>query len=301
LRMYSEFKINLPLLCAIFFLLGHCTYTAFAEEAELQNSPEQALTNDETENHDSTKERARHYRIGVSGGVTFAGYTEGTDTQINRYMIAPTVILDSNIEKNRFLHHINLLFFMGKAHPARKVRHLFPEEGYMSYRAAMEYALDYRLWSLGGNPAFPGWLGGTFRADFYFFTDYINILRLSMLFSLGVHVTQKWIINPRHSLSVSLGIPLLTYAIRSPYSGLDDRLIAIVVEDAIWKILGMGNFASVHNYLAIFGDIKYHFKLTPLLSFYSGLGLEFSHINIPKGRGRRDAASRLNAGLVFTF
>jgi len=291
------------LLCAIFFIRGIFVQTASAEEPELQISSEQVLTNEESENKDSTQEKARHYRIGISGGVTFTGYTEGTDTQINRYLNAPTIILDVNIDKKNFLHHINFLFFMGQAHPARKVRDNFPEEGYMSFRAAIEYALDYRLWYLGGNQAFPGWLGGTFRTDFYLFIDnsvYIDP-RISLLFSLGAHVTQKWIINQRHSLNVSLGIPLLTYAIRSPYSGIDDRLIAIVAEDALWKILGMGSFASVHNYWAIFGDIKYHFKIIPLLSLYAGLGLEFSHINIPKGRGRRDAATRLNAGLAFTF
>jgi len=184
------------------------------------------------------------------------------------------------------------------------MRDIFPEQGYLSLRAAIEYALDYRLWYLGGNQAFPGWLGGTFRTDFYlFFNDNAVFIypRLSMLFSLGAHVTQKWIINPKNSLSLSLGIPLLIYAIRSPYSGIDDRLIAIVAEGALWKILGMGSFASVHNYWAIFSDLKYHFKLIPLLSLYAGLGLEFSHINIPKGRGRGDAATRLNAGLAFTF
>ena len=291
------------LLCTIFFICGIFAQTASAEESELQISSDQVLTNEESEDKDSTQEKVRHYRIGISGGVTFAGYTEGTDTQINRYLNAPTIMLDANIDKKRFLHHINFLFFMGEAHPARKVRDNFPEEGYLSFRAAIEYALDYRLWYLGGNQAFPGWLGGTFRTDFYLFLDNAARInpRISMLFSLGAHVTQKWIISPKHSLSLSLGIPLLTYAIRSPYSVLDDHLLAIVVEDALWKILGIGSFAGVHNYWAIFSDFKYHFKIIPLLSLYAGLGLEFSHIDIPKGRGRRDAATRLNAGLAFTF
>ena len=251
----------------------------------------------------SAEEKERPYRIGASGGVTFTGYTEGTDSQINRYLNAPTIILDGNIEKRSFLHHFNILFLMGEAHPAREVREFFPAEGYLSFRAAIEYALGYRLWTLWDNPAFPGWLGGTYRTDFYFFVDtaYIIAPRISMLFSLGAHLTQKWIINPRNSLSLSLGIPLLTYAVRSPYVGADDRLMALLVEDALWKILGLGSFASIHNYWAIFSDLKYHFKLNPLISFYSGLGLEFSHINVPRGRGRRDTATRLNAGLAFTF
>ena len=60
-----------------------------------------------------------------------------------------------------------------------------------------------------------------------------------------------------------------------------------------------GKFASVHNYWAMFGDLKYHYQLTRALSLNAGMGFELSRINIPLPR--IDATFRLNAGVSFTF
>jgi len=61
----------------------------------------------------------------------------------------------------------------------------------------------------------------------------------------------------------------------------------------------MGEIISLHNYWAIFGDLKYQHKINMLISLYSGLGFEFSRINFP--RPMTDAILRINSGIVFTF
>jgi hypothetical protein len=56
---------------------------------------------------------------------------------------------------------------------------------------------------------------------------------------------------------------------------------------------------SIHNYRAVFGDLKYNQQINGLLSFYLGLGFELSHITFPQSR--KDASFCLNAGIAFSF
>ena len=244
------------------------------------------------------------FRIGAGIGITFAGYTEETDSQINRYLNALTYSLNGQIKKGSFLHSFNVLFFMGEAHVWRDIRQFHEDYRYMTFRGFGEYALGYRLWSVRGLDTFPGWLGGNLRADFHYFYDTshnMDIPRMTALFSLGVHATQKWLIDSRQTLSLAAGIPLLTYAVRPPFAGADERWQKYAAENNLRRLLRLGKFAGIHNYWAIHGNLNYHYVFTPLISLYSALGFEFSHINIPKGRPRRDAVFTLGAGFTFTF
>ena len=164
---------------------------------------------------------------------------------------------------------------------------------YSAVRAYAGYALDYRFW---GNDVFPGYLGGAFRADAYM--QFANYPSITALLSLGLHASQKWIINKENSFIFSLGLPVFGYTVRPAYAGADAALIKYSEESPI-RIITLGNIVSLHNYWALFGDLKYHHKVNPLLSLYSGLGLELSRINIP--RPRIDAIFRLNAGIAFIF
>jgi hypothetical protein len=167
----------------------------------------------------------------------------------------------------------------------------YPE--YLSIRGYLEYALDYRLW---GNGTFPGYLGGAFRADTYMqFAYYPSI---TGLVSLGLHATQKWIINSENNLALSVSFPIAGYAVRPPYAGTDAALMKYADEEPI-KIITLGEFISLHNYWAVFTDVKYHHKVNSLLSLYSGMGFELSRINFP--RPRMDAIFRFNTGIAFTF
>ncbi|MDR1587245.1 MAG: hypothetical protein LBS57_07310, partial [Treponema sp.] len=99
---------------------------------------------------------------------------------------------------------------------------------YLAIRGYLEYALDYRLW---GNQTFPGFLGGAFRADTYLqFAHYPSV---TVLASLDIHATQKWIINRENVLTFSAGFPVFGYAVRPSYAGADGALIKYSSEDPL--------------------------------------------------------------------
>jgi hypothetical protein len=248
------------------------------------------------------------FRIGASLGYSFSGYREETYAPVNRYLNNLTFIIDGNIEKGNFFHSLNTGFFMGNAEMDGGEKAILrqdydPQKGeayylaniqqYLYIRGYLEYALDYRLW---GTNVFPGFLGGSFRADAYIqFAHYPSI---TGLFSLDLHASQKWIINPENKLSLSIGVPLFGYAVRPAYAGADYALIQYSAQEPL-KVITLGEIVSLHNYWAVFGDLKCHHKINSLLSLYSGLGFELSRINFP--RPRTDAIFRLNSGIAFTF
>jgi hypothetical protein len=255
---------------------------------------------------DSEKEKP--FRIGASLGYSFSGYREETYAPVNRHLNALTFIIDGNIEKGNFFHSLNMGFFMGNSEmktPATAVlsQDYDPQKGeayywaylpqYLAIRAYLEYALDYRLW---GNNTFPGYLGGAFRADAYMqFAHYPSITGLA---SLDLHGTQKWLVNAENNLVLSMGFPIFGYAIRPAYAGADGALLKYAEEDPL-RVITLGEIISLHNYWAVFGDLKYHHKVNSLISLYSGLGFELSRVNFP--RPRIDAIFRLNAGIAFVF
>ena len=237
------------------------------------------------------------FRIGVGIGSSYGGYRDETDSEINRYYNNRlTYLINGNIEKRYLLHTFDIGFFMGENTVASKFEDKYSPPRYFSYRANIKYALDHRLW---GCNRFPGYLGGAFRTDFYFVTQTLEIAKYAMILSLGVHATQKWYMHRRHSLVATAGLPLLGYAARSPYPGVDHIQEKHMVDGKPLKILTEGTFAGVHNYWAMFGDLKYHFQATKWLSLHAGMGVELSRINVPLPR--IDAMFRINAGLSFTF
>ena len=253
-------------------------------------------------------EKLQPYRIAFSLGYSFTGYREESYSLVNMYLNALTYNLYGNIEKGSFFHSLNIGFYMGNSEmktPPTAVLSMdydplvgeayyfahFPQ--YLAIRGNLEYALDYRLW---GNDVFPGYLGGAFRTDAYMqFAYYPSI---TGAFSLGLHATQKWIINPQSRFVLSMGIPVFGYALRPAFAGADGALLQYTEENPI-KIITLGEIVSFHNYWSIFGDLKYHHAVNKLLSLYSGLGFELSRFNFH--RPRIDAIFRLNSGISFTF
>jgi hypothetical protein len=164
---------------------------------------------------------------------------------------------------------------------------------FLAIRGYLEYSLDYRLW---GNQTFPGFLGGAVRADTYLqFAHYPSI---TVLASLGIHGIQKWIINDENVLTLSAGLPIFGYAVRPAYAGADEALIKYSSESPM-KIITLGRVVSLHNYWALFGDLKYQHKVNALINLYTGLGFEVSRINFY--RPRIDALLRLSSGIAFSF
>ena len=242
--------------------------------------------------------------LGLGLGATFSGFREETDTPINRYVNALTYSIMGSIEKNSFLHTFNLMFYMGDANVAREYREFHNTYDYRFFRGKIDYALDYSLWNIMNDERFPGYLGGAFFTDVSYFFDtsgYMDSPKFNALISLAVHATQRWIINSQNSLTLSAAIPLFTYAVRPAFAGVDELWSKYASEAAYFKIFGLGKFGSIHNYWALYSNIMYSYQLNSLISFNGGLGLEISHINIPKDRPRRDAVLRLNAGIAFTF
>ena len=249
-----------------------------------------------------------NYRIGVSVGYSFSGYREETYSDINRYLNSLTFLIDGNIEKQKFFHSFNIGFLMGNAESETinepcLIEEFNPLTGqsyysenlteYQHMRGYLEYALDYRLW---GNETFPGFLGGAFRSDLYM--QFANYPSITGIVSLGAHASQKWIINRKNNLCFALGVPLFGYAVRPAYAGADHALIKYSSEDPL-KVVTLGQVVSLHNYFAMFGNLKYFYEINSWFSLYSGLGFELSRIKSP--RTRMDSRFTINLGLSTTF
>jgi len=247
----------------------------------------------------AAQENETSFLLGAGFGYAFSGYREETDAPLNRYLHTFSFAVNGNAEKGDFLHSLNIGFFRGKnealvAYPLDQ-SDLEPDwmDQFFEYyrmedtytRLYFEYALDYRLW---GPPKFPGFLGGALRVDSYIIEKLNNFqyLNLTLISSLGLHASQKWIINAENALVLSAGIPLFGFALRPHYLG-----------TFAWPL--EVNIVSVHNYWALFGDLKYIHRINSLLSFYSDIGFELSMVNFPKPR--RDAILRIIVGIVFAF
>jgi hypothetical protein len=244
-------------------------------------------------------EAGRFFRIGAGVGCSFTGYRDEIESHVNRYLNALTFLLDGNIEKGNFFHTFNINFFMGDARMAAP--HIgYVQRNYIYAKGYIEYALDHRLW---GNETFPGYLGGAFRTVVYYSgVDTGESLSPPVgagLFSLDLHFSQKWIINPKNLLVLSAGYPIFGYGIRPPYAGMDDLWAKYLYDGTYLKILTLGNFTSFHNYWELFGDLKYQYSFSKLVSAYSGLYFQLSRINFP--HPRHDVILRLNAGVAFIF
>jgi len=239
------------------------------------------------------------FLLGTGLGYAFSGYREETDAPLNRFLHTFSFAVNGNAEKGDFLHSLNIGFFRGKneaveAYPLDQSE-LEPDwlDQFFEYyrmedtytRLYFEYALDYRLW---GTPRFPGSLGGAFRVDSYIIEKLNNFqyLNLTIIGSLGLHASQKWIINAENTLVLSAGLPLFGFALRPQYLGA-----------FAWPL--EANIVSVHNYWALFGDLKYIHRINSLLSAYSDIGFELSMVNFPKPR--RDAILRIVVGIAFAF
>jgi len=245
------------------------------------------------------RENEKSWLLGAGIGFTFSGYREETDSPLNRNLNTFSFAFNGNAEKGNFFHSFNIGFFKGKneaieAYPLDKseLESDLSDQYFEDYRMEdtytrlyLEYALDYRLWGTG---TFPGFLGGSLRVDFYNIEklDNFQYMNLTLIASLGLHASQKWIINGENILILSADFPLFGYALRPSYLGFFD-----------WPL--ETNIVSIHNYWAVFGDLKYIHRITSLLSFYSDIAFELSHINFP--RPRKDAILRLVAGIAFAF
>jgi hypothetical protein len=289
--MYRPAKIMLPLVIFILFI-----GPVAAEEPEVSAPPEVPAPQPVTASQLPNK---KTWLLGAALGYTFSGYREETDVPLNRNLNTLSFAVNGNAEEGRFFHSFNIGFFTGtneaiEAYPLDRTElnsDLY--EQYFEYyrmedtytRLYLEYALDYKLW---GPPKFPGFLGGAFRVDSYIIEklDNIQYMNLTIIVSLGLHVSQKWIINADNVLVFSAEFPLFGYALRPSYPG-----------SFVWPL--ETDIVSLHNYWAVFGDLKYIHRITSLLSLYSDIGFELSMVNFPKPR--RDAILTLIAGIAFAF
>ena len=291
-------KKNLPFIALMLFI-GQAAVSAAEPEAEQAVpvvSAEQLAVETQSE---SLAQNTPPYLLGVGFGYSFTGYREETDASLNRGLNTFSFAVNGNVEKGGFLHSFNIGFFRGRneavqAYPLDKSE-LEPEymDHFFDYyrsedtysRIYLEYAMDYRLW---GPSNFPGYLGGAFRVDAYLIEklDNFQYMNLTLIASLGLHASQKWIINAENNLVLSADFPLFGYALRPPYLGA-----------FTWPL--ETNIVSLHNYWAVFGNLKYTHRINSLISLYSDIGFELSMVNFPKPR--RDAILRLIAGVTFTF
>jgi hypothetical protein len=235
--------------------------------------------------------------IGIGLGYSFSGYREETVVNINRYLHTFFIDIHSGFEKGPFLCSFNAGFLRGQnkaamAYPVYEDE-LKPDGPMYEYyqtedtftRLFLEHALDYMLW---GGRTFPGYLGGALRMDIYLIETLLNPVYMNFtgLASLDVHLTQKWIINTKNELVLSLSFPVFGYAVRPHYIGFS----AWPVESGI---------TSFHNYWAGFGSIKYNLSISELITLYSNINIELSRIDFP--RARKDAIFQIGMGISFTY
>jgi len=277
-----KMRLKKPCLAFIFFILVNIGQTA----AQSTEEPEAA----ETIETPTAAKAQRPFRIGTGLGYSFIGYREETDLPLNRYLNVLNFNINCNIEKNNFYYLLNFGILSGE-NKAVEIKNndnffIYYQRESIFLRTYLENAFDYRLW---GNHVFPGYLGGAIRADIYYsILQQSNYYSLTMVYSLNIHVTQKWIINDKNELALSASLPVFGYGFRPPYYGL------------LYAPLDMEQrITSFHNYFAIFSDLKYHYQISGLFSFYMGLGFEFSHITFPQPR--KDALFCVNAGIAFSF
>jgi len=303
ISMSNLAKKNLPLI-VLMLLVGQTAAPADEPEAEpaplvSAEQPASASQPAAEARPESAPRNAPLFLLGAGVGYSFTGYREETDAPLNRDLNAFTFTANGNFEKDSFLHSLNMGFFRGKNEAVEAfpldTSELEPEymdrffEYYRSEdtysRLYLEYALDYRLWGPGN---FPGYLGGALRVDAYLIEklDNFQYMNLTLIASLGLHASQKWIINSENILVLSADLPLFGYALRPPYLG------------AFTWPLETG-IVSIHNYWALFGNLKYIHRINSLLSLYTDIGFELSLVNFP--RPRRDAILRLMAGVTFAF
>jgi hypothetical protein len=279
-------RLKKPHLAFIFFILVNIGQTA---AQVLETPPPAATTPEEQAPETLAPLTEKPFRIGTGLGYSFIGYRDETDLPLNRYLDTFNFNINGNIEKNNFYYSFNFGFLSGE-NKAIEIKY----DDFFSYyqresvflKLYLENALDYRLW---GNNVFPGYLGCAIRGDIYYSVlQQSNYYNLTALCSLSIHITQKWIINAKNEFIFSASLPVFGYAFRPPYFGL------------LYAPLDMEKkITSLHNYRAVFGDLKYHHQINGLFSFYLGLGFEFSHITFPQPR--KDALFCLNAGIAFAF
>jgi hypothetical protein len=291
-------KLKKTRLVFIFFLLVNIGQTA-AQELEEQAPEEQTPLAQAPEARVSLAQefegkapliRKPFFKIGTGIGYSFTGYREETDLPLDRYVDTLSFKSNGNIEYYNFYYSYNFSFLTGETKPLEinnnDAYFIYSQKESTFFRLYIENALDYRLW---GNSVLPGYLGCAMRGDFYYSAlRESNYNSVTLLFSLNIHVTQKWIINEKNEFIFSFSIPFFGFALRPPYFGLYYSPL-----DADMDII------SFHNYIAVFGDLKYYHHINKTLSLYLGLGFELSEINFPQPRN--DASFCINAGVVFSF
>ena len=229
--------------------------------------------------------------IGVSLGYSFSGFREVTIADVNRYLNTIVFSIHSVVEKENFIHSHNVGFFSGQSdllvkNPVYQFEQIDYYQVKDTYsRLFLEYALTRKLW---GNNTFPGYLGGAMRGDLYLVETLDNpvYINLTAIASLNLYVNQKWIINDKNTLVLSLGFPFFGYAVRPHYIGF-----------SAWPL--ETGITSLHNYWACFGSIKYYYRINNLISLYSDIGFDLSHIDFPETR--RDVSLQIKLGAVFMY
>jgi len=94
-------------------------------------------------------------------------------------------------------------------------------------------------------------------------------------------------------------MPVLGYAVRPPYAGVDGLWQKYLYERTFLRFLTLGEITSFHNYFAFNGNIVYRFKINNRFSFFSGISFEYSQIRFH--RQRKDMILALNTGIEILF
>ena len=270
------------------------TVKIYTEEAPLFEQP---VDFEDTANSAEEWEKA----IGFGAGISLTGYYDETNSLNKTYSNAATLIIFGNFENKKLLHSFNFNFFWGDA------LRVEPYKGYIqvpcsSIRGQIDYSFVYNLFE---RTFYSLYTGGTFRTLAHYTGPVIDseIKALNptgvVLFSLDLNLSQKFIFNDRNFIFFSMRLPIVGYAIRPPYAGLDGLWQKYQHEETYYKFISVGELISFHNYFAITGEIKYNFKINQRFAVYSAIGFDYSFISFH--RSREDIILALNAGITILF
>ena len=240
---------------------------------------------------ENNKDKSFDFKFSI--GWTFGCYKETTFANISQSILSPRYQVEANIKYGNFLHTITADYYTARpksvmTETAVVYKTYDPVTGESYYDASisplsmhkirLQYDLNYRIIN---KDKLDFYTGGSFLCNALLqFEHYPSI---TGLISIGPSAAASYQINENNKISLTGSIPLLGYGVRPPYAGCDAQLMKYAEEDFM-KILTLGSFLSLHNYLSLLLNFEYTVKAAKHFSTGLGLNFEYARIAVPKER-----------------
>lgn len=142
-------------------------------------------------------------------------------------------------------------------------------------------------------------IGGLLKlfADGALEQDFENYTRI-FVYSVNINLGTQYTVNPRHSLYWDVHFPALSYVIRPPYAGFDEK--SRENRDKPLKVLTTnGEFRAANDYFMVFTRFVYIYRLTR--KFDLKTKYQFSYHQYDQPREVKMFSNLFSAGLILKF